>query len=315
MYRTRMLRATAKAIMSCLLALLVASTIPGAACAAQPKQKTFETPEAAVSALIKALKASGEKDLLAIFGPGSEKLISSGDKKEDLAGRRKFIERYNEKNLLEAVDDHQMVLRVGSTDWPFPMPLVKEGKRWRFDTMQGLDELLSRRIGKNELAAIRTCLAIADAEREYATEDRDGDGMLAYAQKFVSAKGKKDGLYWKAKTGDAPSPLGPLVAKARSEGYRKGEKPQPYNGYFFRILTEQGESAAGGAYSYLVKGKMSGGFAVEAYPARYLASGVKTFIVNQEGVVYQKDLGDDTAELAAGMKEFNPDATWEKARQ
>ena len=190
---------------------------------------------------------------------------------------------------------------------------MKTGDRWRFDTKQGREEILNRRIGENELGAIQTCLATVDAQREYAARDRDGDHLLEYAQKFESTKGKTDGLYWEVKPGEKPSPLGPLVAKAQGEGYMQGQKPAPYNGYFFRILTSQGKSAKGGAYSYLVKGNMVGGFAVVAYPATYAVSGVKTFIVNHDGVVYQKDLGPKTVKLAKSMKEFNPDKTWEKA--
>jgi hypothetical protein len=202
---------------------------------------------------------------------------------------------------------------VGINDWPFPIPIVKFGKNWRFDTKLGKEEILSRRIGRNELAAIQTCLAIVDAQREFATMDREGDGLLKYAQKFHSDKGKMDGLYWESAPGEKPSPLGPLVAVAQSKGYRKEEKPAPYNGYFFRMLTAQGKDARGGAYGYLVKGKMVGGFALIAYPASYGASGVKTFIVNHEGVVYEKDLGPKTTEKAKSMKDFNPDKTWEKA--
>jgi hypothetical protein len=284
----------------------------GTVLAAKPKQETFESPEAAVEALVKALRDGSEKELLAIFGPGSETLISSGDKVEDRVRREKFVQLYGEANRLEVAGDKKLIVRVGKNDWPFPIPIVKVGENWRFDTKQGKEEILNRRIGENELGAIQTCLAIVDAQREYATRDRDGDYLLEYAQKFESTKGKTDGLYWEVKPGEKPSPLGPLVAKAQSEGYTKGEKPAPYNGYFYRILTAQGKSAKGGAYSYLVKGQMVGGFAVVAYPATYAVSGVKTFIVNHDGVVYQKDLGQNTIKLAKSMKTFNPDKTWEK---
>lgn len=231
----------------------------------------------------------------------------------DRENREKSLLRYDEKNRMETEGDEKVILHIGNNDWPFPIPIVKTGERWRFDTTQGKEEILSRRIGKNELDAIQTCLAYVDAQREYAAMDRDSDGLQAYAQKFRSTKGKKDGLYWEAAPDEEPSPLGPLVAKARSDGYMKGEKPAPYNGYFFRILTAQGANAKGGAYSYLVKGKMVGGFALVAYPASYGSSGVKTFIVNHEGVVYEKDLGRKTAKLAKFMKAFNPDKTWKKA--
>ena len=313
MYLFRMKYPSARVLLSYTLALLVVVMFQGTALAAQAKQKTFETPEAAVGALVQALRDNNEMELLALFGPGSEALISSGDAVEDREQSAKFIRHYDEKNRLENSGDKKIILHVGNDDWPFPIPIVKIGKNWRFDTKLGKEEILSRRIGRNELAAIQTCLAIVDAEREYATMDREGDGLLKYAQKFWSDKGRKNGLYWESAPGEKPSPLGPFVAEAQSKGYQKEKKPVPYNGYFFRILTAQGKDAHGGAYSYLVKGKMVGGFALVAYPASYGASGVKTFIVNHEGVVYEKDLGTKTADRAKSMKAFNPDKEWEKA--
>ena len=309
----RMRYPSARTLLICALALFVVVMSQGTATAAQPKQKNFGTPDAAVEALVKALRDGSEKELLAIFGPGSETLISSGDKVEDRERREKFIRLYGEANRLEPAGDKKIIVHVGKNDWPFPIPIVKVGESWRFDTKQGREEIINRRIGENELGAIQTCLAIFDAQREYAAGDRDGDDLLEYAQKFASTKGKTDGLYWEVKPGEKPSPLGPLVAKARGEGYSKDEKPAPYNGYFYRILKAQGKSAKGGAYSYLVKGKMMGGFAIVAYPASYAVSGVKTFIVNHDGVVYQKDLGPKTVKLAKTMKAYNPDKTWEKA--
>ena len=308
----RMRYPSARILLCCALALFVFVMFQGAAQAAQPKQKTFETPEAAVEALVKALRDHNEKGLVVIFGPGSETLISSGDAVDDRERMEKFVRLYGEKNRLQQEGETKLILHVGNNDWPFPIPLVKTADRWRFDTKQGREEILNRRIGENELDTIQTCLAIVDAQREYTALDRDGDGLLAYAQKFYSTSGKTDGLYWEVKPGDKPSPMGPLVAKAQGEGYVTGEKPAPYNGYFYRILTAQGKSAKGGAYSYLVKGKMVGGFAVVAYPATYAVSGVKTFIVNHEGVVYQKDLGPKTGKLAKNMKTYDPDKTWEK---
>jgi hypothetical protein len=309
----RIRRLSARPLLICALAFFTVVMFQGTAQAAQPKQKTFSTPEAAVEALLKALQDGSEKELLAIFGPGSQTLISSGDKVEDRVRGEKFVRLYGEANRLEPAGDKKIIVHVGKNDWPFPIPIVKAGESWRFDTKQGREEIINRRIGENELGAIQTCLAIVDAQREYATRDRDGDHLLEYAQKFESTSGKTDGLYWKVKPGEKPSPLGPLVAKAKGEGYSKVERPAPYNGYFYRILTAQGESAHGGAYSYLVKGKMVGGFAIVAYPATYAVSGVKTFIVNHEGVVYEKDLGPQTVKLAKAMKTFNPDKTWEKA--
>ncbi len=305
---------SSRTLLVCAIALLVVVMFQGAAQAAQPTQKTFGTPEAAVEALIKALRDQNEKELLALFGPGSETLIASGDKVDDRERREEFVRLYGDANRLEPAGDKKLIVHVGKSDWPFPIPIVKTGGNWRFDTKQGREEILHRRIGENELDTIQTCLAIVDAQREYAALDRDGDGLLAYAQKFESTKGKTDGLYWNATPGEKPSPLGPLVAKAQGEGYVKGEKPSPYNGYFYRILNAQGKSAKGGTYSYLVKGKMVGGFAIVAYPATYAVSGVKTFIVNHEGVVYEKDLGPKTVKLAKSMKTYNPDKTWEKVK-
>ncbi|OPY90216.1 MAG: hypothetical protein A4E73_02602 [Syntrophaceae bacterium PtaU1.Bin231] len=301
-------------LLGCAVVLTAVVLMQGPALAAKDKQKAFESPEAAVEALLQALRGDDEKALLSIFGTGGKSLISSGDAVDDRDRRGRFVRLYEERHRLEEAADGKLVLHVGNTDWPFPIPIVKTGEMWRFDTKQGREEILNRRIGENEHEAIKTCLAIVDAQREYAAADRDGDGLLEYARKFRSTPGKMDGLYWDVRPGEQPSPLGPLIAKARGEGYARGEKPAPYNGYFFRILTAQGKNARGGAYSYLVKGKMVGGFAVVAYPATYGVSGVKTFIVNHEGVVYEKDLGPGTARMAKAMKLYNPDETWEKAQ-
>jgi hypothetical protein len=206
------------------------------------------------------------------------------------------------------------VLQIGAEEWPFPIPIVKRGEKWSFDTGKGKEELINRRIGRNELNTIQTCLAYVDAQREYVVKDRDGDGLFEYAQKLRSDPGKKNGLYWEAKTSEGQSPLGPLFAAAQEKGYSKaaGGKPVPYHGYYYRILTAQGKSAPDGAYDYLVRGNMIGGFALVAYPAKYGASGIMTFIVNHDGVVYQKDLGKKTEKAAQAMKVFNPDSTWKK---
>ena len=304
---------SARSLLICAIIMLVAMMFNGTAMSAQAKQKTFATPDAAVQAMVKAFRDSSDKELFAIFGPGSEKLILSGDKVYDSKVREQFIQRYDEKNRIQASGKTKAILIIGDNDWPFPIPIVKTGAQWSYDTMQGREEIINRRIGKNELGAIQTCLAIVDAEREYTAIDRDADGRLEYAQKLESTQGKKDGLYWEVKPGEKESPLGPVVAKARSKGYLKGEKPAPYNGYFFRILTAQGKDAHGGAYSYIVKDKLIGGFALVAYPASYCGTGVKTFIVNYEGVVYEKDLGPKTSETAKAMKSFNPDRTWKRA--
>jgi hypothetical protein len=290
----------------------------GGAQAAAPKQRTFAAPEEAVKALIEALKVNDTKALSALFGPGSKDLVASGDPAADQARRQQFVRLYEQKNRLEQAGPDKAVLYVGDDDWPLPIPLVKRGATWHFDLAEGKAEIIARRIGANELNAIQVCLAYADAQREYVLKDRDRDGLLEYAQKFISDPGKKNGLYWRAKAGEAPSPLGPLVAAAQERGYRRGKqggRPVPYFGYYYRILKAQGPNAPGGAYDYVVNGKMIGGFALVAYPARYGVSGVMTFMVNQEGVVYQKDLGKDTPKIAQAMKAFDPDATWKKVEE
>jgi hypothetical protein len=268
-----------------------------------------------VKTLATAIQANDTRGLLAIFGTAGKPLISSGDEVADQAARERFFKAYEEMNQLEKKDESRVILHVGSQDWAFPIPIVRQGESWYFSTSEGKDEILNRRIGKNELDAIQVCLAIVDAQHEYASEARTGDGVLQYAQKFLSDPGKKNGLYWPVAEGEDPSPLGPLAAKAGSEGYtRKNPRtePEPYRGYFYRILTAQGKQAQGGARDYLVNGKMIGGFAVVAYPAEYGNSGVMTFMVNQDGVVYEKELGAKTAQTARAMKTFNPDETWKK---
>jgi hypothetical protein len=287
------------------------------ALAQDTKQKGFKSPEEAVRALADAVKGNDEKGLLTIYGSAGKELISSGDEVADQRGRGRFVKAYEEMNKLVNESDDKIILHVGKEDWPFPIPLVKKGEDWFFDTMAGKEEILNRRIGRNELNAIQVCLAYVDAQREYVLKDRDGDSLLEYAQKFISSKGKKNGLYWEMKEGEKLSPLGPLVAKAAKEGYigrRPVGKRTPYHGYYYKILKAQGKNAPGGEYDYIVKGnKMIGGFALVAYPAEYGNSGVMTFVINHDGVVYEKDLGKDTEKIATAMKKFDPDETWKKA--
>ncbi|MGH7846355.1 MAG: DUF2950 domain-containing protein [Candidatus Binatia bacterium] len=286
--------------------------------AATAQQKTFKSAEEAVKAAIAAAKSNDDKELLAIFGAHAKELLFSGDAVADKHRRGQFLAAYDERNRL-ATEGENTILIVGKQDWPFPIPLVKKGEAWVFDTEKGREEILNRRIGENELNTIQTCLAVVDAQREFALKDRDRTSLLEYAQKFVSDPGRKNGLYWEAKQGEPQSPLGPILTRARGEGYQYQGKPSttpsPYHGYYYRILTAQGKDAPGGAYSYLVKGKMIGGFAVVAYPAEYGNSGVMTFIVNHDGKVFQKDLGKNTAVIAKSMKEYNPDKTWEEAKE
>jgi hypothetical protein len=282
---------------------------------ADAKQKSFKSPEEAVRALVDAVKRNDIKELLMIFGPAGKELFSSGDEVADKAWRDRFVKAYEEMNKLVSENDKKTILHVGNGNWPYPIPVVKEGENWFFDTKAGKEEILNRRIGRNELNAIQVCLAYVDAQREYILKDRDEDKLLEYAQKLVSKKGQKNGLYWEAKEGEERSPLGPLIAKAAAEGYtgkRLLGRRNAYHGYHYKILKSQGKNARGGEYDYVVKGKMIGGFALVAYPDEYGNSGVMTLIVNQDGVVYQSNLGKDTEKIARAMKKFDPDETWKK---
>jgi hypothetical protein len=298
-----------------LLLLLVVLTFGLSFGAAAPQQKSFPSAEEAVKAAIAAARSNNDKEMLAIFGARAKEVLFSGDAVADKHRREQFLAAYDERNRVVTEGEH-MILIVGKQDWPFPIPIVRKGQSWIFDTEKGKEEILNRRIGENELSTMQTLLAIVDAQREYAIKDRDKNNLLEYAQKFVSDPGKKNGLYWEAKQGEAQSPLGPLLAQARSEGYKKQQSggPPPYHGYYYRILTAQGKDAPGGAYSYLVKGQMIGGFAVVAYPAEYGSSGVMTFIVNHDGKVFEKDLGKNTASVATNMKAYNPDKTWTEVK-
>ena len=313
-------RRLTKSIVSLALSAAVLTTLGFSAisvAATAAKQKSFPSADAAVKAAVAAAKANDDKEMLAIFGAQAKDLISSGDPVADKQRRAQFLASYEVKNRI-AQEGEKSVLMVGKDDWPFPIPLVKKADGWVFDTEQGREEVLNRRIGNNELSVIQVVLAYVDAQREYAMKDRDGDGILEYAAKFRSDSGKKNGLYWEAKTADDTSPLGSFAARAVKEGYgqnKSSDKPTPFHGYYYRILTAQGKNAPGGAYSYLVKGSMIGGFALVAYPAEYENSGVMTFIVNHDGKVFQKDLGKNTAATAAAMKEYNPDSTWAEVKQ
>jgi hypothetical protein len=297
------------------VAMVVLMTFAGNSFAAV-KQKSFTSPEEAVKALITAARNSDKKELSAIFGPDAEDLISSGDPVADRQRRDNFVKYFDEKNSLSPEGD-SMIMVIGKNEWPFPVPLVKNGEAWIFDTRKGKEEILNRRIGENELSTIQSCLAIVDAQREYVMKDRDSDGLLEYAEKFMSDPGKKNGLYWETKEGEELSPLGDLFSKAMTEGYfQKGKKsnPEPYHGYYFKILKAQGKNAPGSSYSYVIKGNMIGGFAVVAYPAKYGKSGIMTFIVNHDGTVYQKDLGKNTAKTAKAMTLYDPDKSWGKTK-
>ena len=287
----------------------------------QPDQRTFSSPEEGIAAFIDALRKDDKSALEAVLGPGSADIIDSGDAVADKNAREAFLKEYDEKNELVAVNDTTRTLEVGPSEWPLPIPVVRRDAGWTFDVDSGRDEILSRRIGRNEANAVEAALAYVDAQRDYATEDRNGDGILEYAQQFGSTNGMKNGLYWPTQPGEPPSPLGPFFADAQSEGYFQGyankgqpadRPPEPYYGYRYLILTEQGPSATGGAYGYIVDGHMIGGFALIAYPDEYGVSGVMTFIVDHDGVVYQKDLGPDTEAIAAEITAYDPDSTWQR---
>ena len=286
--------------------------------ASKQKQKTFASPEEAVKDFIDAIRTDNRKELSIIFGARAVSEISSGDEVSDRAERELFLKAYDEKNSIDRKDDRKAILQVGKDDWPMPIPMVRKDSGWYFDTEAGKEEILNRRIGRNELFVIETMHAYVDAQREYASKDRDGDGVYPYAQKIMSSPGKKDGLYWEAKEGEEQSPAGPFVAKAAQEGYTRNtstDRPSPFHGYYFRILKAQGRHAPGGAYSYVVKGNMILGFGLVAYPAKYGSSGIMTFLVNQEGIVYQKDFGGNTTRIVEAIGKYDPDKTWKKAEQ
>jgi len=298
---------------STLAGLLVATTLllaPLVSCGNGYVQKSFQSPEAAGEILFSAARTNDTEALVGILGPDSDTLVSSGDPVADASLRKKFVAAYEQKHQWASAPDDQKVLEVGKSDWPFPIPLVRAESGWQFDTARGREEILDRRIGRNEYRAIQACLAFVDAERDYYARNPMG-GTPQYAQSLASAKGKKDGLFWKAGEGEKPSPLGAIFAAARAEGY-SGEQGSnaPYHGYIYRVLLKQGKEAHGGALDYVVDGAMTKGFALLAWPAKYGASGVMTFLVNQTGVIYQKNLGPDTAEIAAKIRAFDPDGSW-----
>lgn len=284
--------------------------VPGAS---PPGQQTYASPEDAAAALAQAARTGDQNALRAIFGPGSEKLLASGDRYADDAQLRRFVSAFDEKHALVSQGQERMELEVGADDWPLPIPLVEVDGRWHFDTAAGAEEIVNRRIGRDELSAIHVLLAYTEAQKAYFTWTKQKTGTGEYAQRLVSSPGRQDGLYWPV-SGDAPeSPFAPLLAQAQSEGY-PGEvvagRLVPYQGYYFRVLKAQGADAPGGAKSYMHNGRMTGGYALLAWPAGYGASGIMSFQVNQDGDVFQKDLGPETSRLAAQIVQFDPDLTW-----
>jgi hypothetical protein len=293
------------------VATVLAIILP-AAFAQEPGQKTFASPQDASKALYEAVKTDDKPAVLAVLGQSASSILASGDAVQDKTNADKFLRSFEQMNRWGAETNGNQILYIGAENWPLPMPLKKDAAgQWYFDSQAGVQEVLFRRIGKNELAAIHVCEALVDGQQEYFQQTHDGDSVHQYAQHFISAEGKQNGLYWKVAEGQPESPIGPLVADAANEGYGgQHNSPQPFHGYYYRILTGQGAHAKGGAKSYLVDGKMTGGFAFVAYPAEYRNSGVMTFLVDQTGIVYQKDLGPNTADIAKQMTSYNPDKTW-----
>lgn len=294
------------------LATLLFACFLSDSAAQQKGQKTFSSPEEASKAFVAAVQNNDEKALLEILGPDAMQIVSSGDPTADAEGRAKFTRKYEEMHRFLKEPDGSVILYIGAENWPTPIPLIMKASLWFFDTEAGKREILFRRIGRNEYSAIRICRELVAAQKEfYATQDNE------YAKQIYSDEGQHNGLYWKVSEGERQSPVGPLVASAVAEGYVKGKDgpPTPYRGYFFHILTRQGKNAPGGAESYSVNGKMTEGFAFVAYPAQYRSSGVMTFVVNERGIVYQKDLGRKTEALGKAMQEYNPDSSWHRAEE
>ena len=293
------------------VAVLVMGCFASPSAAQQSGQKTFSSAEEASKALFTAAQSNDEKAMLGILGADGKEIVSSGDEAEDAQSRANFVEKYKEMHRLVKEPDGTTVLYIGARNWPTPIPLIDKGGSWYFDTEAGKREILYRRVGRNEMSTIQVCQELAAAEKEYSGQHNE------YAQKIFSDEGQHNGLYWKAVAGEPLSPVGPLVAAAVTESFAKSRDsaPTPYRGYYYHVLTHQGKNAPGGAKSYLVDGKMTAGFAFVAYPAEYRSSGVMTFIVGEDGVVYQKDLGKKTESLAKAMKEYDPNSSWQKAEE
>lgn len=300
------------------IALVVVGLAIAAGCAKKPEPQDaaaaagFATPEAAVAALVAALEKNDLGQLKALLGPGSEELLNSGDAVQDASDRAGFLAAYGAKQAIVDDGTDRKVLVIGEDDWPMPVPLVQRDGKWAFDGEAGIDEMIYRRVGANELGAIDVCRGFVSAQLEYASEGRDGDPPGIYALKLISDEGLRNGLYWPTAEGEPESPAGPFVAAAAAEGYRRaeGEARTPYHGYYYRMLYAQGANANGGPRDYFKDGLLTQGFALVAWPADYGSSGVMTFIVNQDGVVFQKDLGEDTATAVESIQAFDPDSSW-----
>jgi hypothetical protein len=294
------------------LTVLVIGVALGVSAGCGARQQSYGSPEEAAEALLAAVKAGKTDALLKVLGPDTQPMLESGDPVQDQNARDAFLTEYEASHSLTRDDQGRTVLQVGADEWPFPFPIVEDNGKWRFDSTEGVEEIINRRVGANELFTIQACLAYVDAQRDYYLRNPDGDPLLHYAQRLVSTEGKRDGLYFEVSGDEPESPLGAAFAKARDDGYFKEgvPRPEPFHGYVYRLLVSQGANATGGAYDYIAGGQMIGGFALIAYPADYGNSGVMTFMVNHDGVVFSKDLGPDTARVAGAVTQFDPDGSW-----
>ncbi|MEO8123761.1 MAG: DUF2950 domain-containing protein [Burkholderiales bacterium] len=320
-HQTLSSRAIVRPLLAAFALSLLCAQVPAAetstAAASTPAKQSsvqrvyFATPQEGFDALVAAMRKDDDQQIARLLGPGHAGIVDSGDPEADRKASESFVTDYDTKHVVQMEEgDTKAFITTGETEWPMPVPMVKSASGWTFDSPAGEKELLARRIGRNELDTIQTCLAFVDMEDEYSQADRNGDGLLEYAAYFVSKPGKQDGLYWPTKEGESPSPGGPLLAQANQQ-YRQGVAT-PYHGYYYRILTAQGKNAPDGAMSYYANGKLIGGVALIAYPAKYRNSGVKTFICNMNALVYEKDLGPDTASKVKKIKAYDPDETWTK---
>ena len=292
--------------------LSISSHPPTFAATSKSEPRVFRSPGSAAAALVEAARTDDLKEMTTILGSDAKEIVSSGDPVADNNAREEFTRRYDQMHRLAYDDQGRVILYIGSENWPLPIPIVKRGDGWAFDSAAGEEEMLHQRVGRNELFTIDVLEELADAQGEYANRERDASGVAQYAQTIFSSPGKKNGLYWPAKEGEPESPIGPLIADATSEGYQRDPsgRPAPFHGYYYKVLTGQGADAPGGASDYIVDGKMTRGFAFLAYPADYRASGVMTFMIDKAGVVVEKDLGPDTEKVAPTITTFNPDSSW-----
>lgn len=293
-------------------ALIACAAALAGSCGSTGGGQGFATPDAAAEALIESIRAEDNARLKAVLGPGADEIVSSGDSVADTETRAEFLAAYDKAHRVESEEPGTATLLVGEGDWPLPIPIVQDGGSWRFDAVAGSEEILARRIGRNELDAIETCRAIVDAQREYWTRDPEFTGKPSYAQRFISRPGRLDGLYWQTKLDETPSPLGSLVAEATAEGYtaQSARPQQPFHGYCYRMLDAQGAAAPGGKKSYVEGGRMTGGFAVVAWPAAYDRSGIMSFLVSEAGIVYERDLGAKTDSAVEAITSFDPGEGW-----